>query len=387
MLFFASQVVRSRYAQVVPPNRLRNCLAVLYILILPGCRAWLPTFVVQHDAYVCILTQGEYRHPDRGGDKEKFSLLQKAFETLSDPESRAVYNAKGEKGIQKMADGASGGGSKPKGRSSMVRVRLTLEEMFNGKTVTVPVDSDTFEPDRRGSVMTPDGRRFRKVVTRKRLEVHVPQGARNGQRITFDGEGDKMPGMDAGDVVVVLQQQKHSVFERKGADLILQKEISLCEALTGVDFTFTHLDGSRVRVRSQAGEILGPKSVKEVPGEGMPVLGHERYMRGALFVAFEVDFPESLTLTVAQRRALISVLRGKDAFKEGDDAAAAGGGARPAPGAEAVAGAAAAAEKPAAFKELIDVDLEGRKAREELSKETYDSDEEQGGGGVQCAQA
>lgn len=353
---------------------------------MPG--AFLPcacaTFLLHVSDY-SFVSQGEYRHPDRGGDKDKFSLLQKAYEALSDAESRAVYNAKGEKGLQRMAEGASGGGSKPKGRSSMVRVRLTLEEMYNGKKVAVPVDADTFEPDPRGSVMTPDGRRFRKVSTRKRLEVHVPPGARNGQRITFDGEGDKMPGMDPGDVVVVLQQQKHSVFERKGADLILQKEISLCEALTGVDFTFTHLDGSRVRIRSKPGEILGPKTVKEVAGEGMPVLGHERYMKGALFVAFEVDFPDKLQLSVAQRRALISVLRGTDAFKVGDEQAAAGRGAKPAPGSEREE-AAGAGEAKEEFKELVDVDLEARKAREELSKETYDSDEEQGGG-VQCAQA
>ena len=33
-------------------------------------------------------------HPDAGGDKKKFSLLVRAFETLRDPASRAAYDAK-----------------------------------------------------------------------------------------------------------------------------------------------------------------------------------------------------------------------------------------------------------------------------------------------------
>ena len=34
-------------------------------------------------------------HPDAGGDKEKFTLLTRAFETLRDPATRAAYDAEG----------------------------------------------------------------------------------------------------------------------------------------------------------------------------------------------------------------------------------------------------------------------------------------------------
>jgi len=47
----------------------------------------------------------------------------------------------------------------------------------------------------------------------------------------------------AGDLVVQFVVEKHPEFTRKGADLYIEKKISLYEALTGVQFTVTHLDG------------------------------------------------------------------------------------------------------------------------------------------------
>lgn len=46
----------------------------------------------------------------------------------------------------------------------------------------------------------------RKVIQQtKILEVHVDKGMRDDQRITFRGEGDQMPGVEPGDVIIVLQ--------------------------------------------------------------------------------------------------------------------------------------------------------------------------------------
>jgi DnaJ-class molecular chaperone len=41
----------------------------------------------------------------------------------------------------------------------------------------------------------------------------------------------------------VIKVSPHKTFKRKGADLLIDKEISLLEALTGLDMTITHLDG------------------------------------------------------------------------------------------------------------------------------------------------
>jgi len=56
---------------------------------------------------------------------------------------------------------------------------------------------------------------------------------KDGQKITFNGEGDQSPGVIPGDVVIVLEQKPHAVFKRKDRDLYLDQSISLSTALTG----------------------------------------------------------------------------------------------------------------------------------------------------------
>ena len=83
------------------------------------------------------------------------------------------------------------------------------------------------------------------------------------------------------------------MFKRKGADLLMEKEISLLEALTGIDFVLTHLDGRKLRIKNRPGEVIKPDDIKTVEGHGMPY--HKQpYKFGNLFVVFKIVFPESL---------------------------------------------------------------------------------------------
>jgi DnaJ family protein A protein 2 len=68
-----------------------------------------------------------------------------------------------------------------------------------------------------------------------------------------------VPDVEPGDVIVVIKEVPHKVFKRKGADLFMEKEISLLEALTGVDFVFNHLDGRKIKVTNTPGEIIKPE--------------------------------------------------------------------------------------------------------------------------------
>lgn len=61
------------------------------------------------------------------------------------------------------------------------------------------------------------------------------------------------PGIIAGDVYVRIKIKKHQTFERRGADLIHIKKISLLEALTGVAFEITHLDGKKHTIATAPG--------------------------------------------------------------------------------------------------------------------------------------
>jgi hypothetical protein len=130
------------------------------------------------------------------------------------------------------------------------------------------------------------------VAEKKTHEVTIEQGMRTKQRIVLKGEaGCTEPGLQPGDVVLVIAQKDHAVFTRPAAspmDLIIMKPISLKEALCGVHFTIKHLDGRTLSIKSVPGEVIKPNSFKVVTEEGMPV--HTRpYIKGNLYIKFEVS--------------------------------------------------------------------------------------------------
>lgn len=51
------------------------------------------------------------------------------------------------------------------------------------------------------------------VRDRKILEVHIDKGMHDSQRIQFSGEGDQEPGLEPGDIIIVLDEKDHPVFK------------------------------------------------------------------------------------------------------------------------------------------------------------------------------
>ena len=74
---------------------------------------------------------------------------------------------------------------------------------------------------------------------------------------------------------------------------MIEKEITLFQALTGVDFVVKHLDGKSIRIKNNPGEVIKPDDIKTVDGKGMPF--HKKpFTFGNLFIVFKIAFPESL---------------------------------------------------------------------------------------------
>ena len=135
----------------------------------------------------------------------------------------------------------------------------------------------------------------KKVTKEKKIiEVEIDKGTPDKYEYKFHGEADEYPGMEAGDVVIVCQEQPHKRFKRKGADLLIEKTITLVDALTGVDFTINHLDGTPLRIKNDPGEVIKPDDLKTLENKGLPF--HKRsYEFGNLYVKFNVTFPDALT--------------------------------------------------------------------------------------------
>ena len=69
-------------------------------------------------------------------------------------------------------------------------------------------------------------------------------------QIVFRETADEHPDAETGDVLLVLQEQEHSVFNRN--------ELFLVEALCCLELEITHLDGRKLQVATPPGEIVQP---------------------------------------------------------------------------------------------------------------------------------
>ena len=52
------------------------------------------------------------------------------------------------------------------------------------------------------------------------LEVHIEKGMNDGEKIRFRGKADEEPGIEAGDIVIILRVADHDVFQRKGTFIL-----------------------------------------------------------------------------------------------------------------------------------------------------------------------
>lgn len=134
----------------------------------------------------------------------------------------------------------------------------------------------------------------RKVVKdRKILEVHVDKGMEDGQKVVFSGEGDQEPGLEPGDIIIVLDEKEHAIFKRVNTDLTMQMHISLVEALCGFQKPIKTLDDRTIVISAIPGEVIKNSEVKCVLGEGMPQYKNP-FEKGRLLIQFVVDFPQHI---------------------------------------------------------------------------------------------
>ncbi|KAF1411542.1 hypothetical protein FQV22_0009876, partial [Spheniscus magellanicus] len=133
----------------------------------------------------------------------------------------------------------------------------------------------------------------RKIVREKKiLEVHIDKGMKDGQKITFRGEGDQEPGLEPGDIIIVLDQKDHPTLTRQGEDLVMCMDIQLVEALCGFQKPITTLDNRTIIITSHPGQTVKHGDIKCVLNEGMPIY-RRPYEKGRLIIEFKVNFPGS----------------------------------------------------------------------------------------------
>ncbi|KAK5994579.1 DnaJhomolog xdj1-like protein [Cladobotryum mycophilum] len=314
-------------------------------------------------------------HPDkvpedqREESEAKFKEASRAYEILSDDDKRHLYDTHGMAAFDGSRGGPGGpevdlndilsqmfgfnmGGGGPGGMPGMNRPRkgpdeeqeykVTLEELYKGKTVKFSANKQVICSNCKGSggkekakstscerckghgmveairqvgpgLMRREtvicdhcsgaGKVFkekdrckkckgkRTTQEKKVLEIYIPRGSMQGERIVLEGEADQVPDQIPGDIVFTLVEEPHDNFSRLGNDLSAELTVSLSEALTGFKrVVLTHLDGRGISIERQRGKVLRPGDCLKVPGEGMPVKRGES--KGDLYLLVKVEFPE-----------------------------------------------------------------------------------------------
>ncbi|XP_010479043.1 PREDICTED: dnaJ homolog subfamily B member 11 [Camelina sativa] len=172
------------------------------------------------------------------------------------------------------------------------KLRCTLEELCNGCTKKIKFKRD---------VITSSGQMCEEE---EMVEIKVKPGWKGGTRLTFEGKGNEAMGSTVpADLIFVIVEKEHEVFQREGDDLEMAVEVSLVEALTGCELSVALLDGDNMSLRIE--DVIYPGYVTVVQGKGMPKL-KEKGKRGDLRVRFQTKFPQQLT--DEQRAEIHSIL-------------------------------------------------------------------------------
>ena len=279
-------------------------------------------------------------HPDMNpGDKsaeEKFKEVNEAYEVLSDPEKRKLYDQFGSeyKTFQQGGGQTDDFWQQWAGRQPG-RVQYTtgdVGDLFGQDSPFSDFFQQLFGGGGADYADLLGGRRARQQRPRRgqdyeqpveitldeayrgtsrilqignqRIEVDIPAGSDTGTRVRVAGKGAPGPGGGpAGDLFLHIEVLPHAQFQRHGEDLETVVPLDLYTAILGGEIAVPTPAGRPVMLRVPPETQNGAKF--RLRGQGMPVLNRPKE-RGDLYAAVEVKLPERLT---AQERELFQNLR------------------------------------------------------------------------------
>jgi DnaJ-class molecular chaperone len=238
---------------------------------------------------------------DLGGDGAQFGDLNDLFSTLF--------------GAEAMGGGMSGarGGRSPFAGAAGMRTAPQKGQDVE-HTLTVPLDEAFHGGTRNLSLTLPTGRydigQNRDDEIGRRVEVKIPKGVADGQKLRVSGQG--LPGQAGnGDLYLTVQIAPHPQFERKGDDLVTEFTVPYTAAALGGKATVTTLGGQRLTLNVPPGTQSGQRF--KLGGQGMPRLRGEG--NGDLYARAKVTVPKQLS--ERERELLTELADLSESAKEG----------------------------------------------------------------------
>jgi len=194
----------------------------------------------------------------------------------------SLFGDQGMGGGSRMGDRFGGMRSAPprKGQDIEATIQITLDDAYHGTTKTFQMSIPTGRYD---------VGHHREDSTPKRVEVKIPQGVGDGQKIRLAGQGGQGPAGN-GDLLLQVQIAPNSAFERKGDDLNVDVPVPYTDAALGGEIRVPTMKGAHLTMRIPAGTQSGQKF--RLAGQGMPKLrggGH-----GDLYARAKITVPKHL---------------------------------------------------------------------------------------------
>lgn len=262
-------------------------------------------------------------HPDRNkGDKSaeaKFKEVQAAYEVLGDAERRRQYDRFGAGGprpeyaewgrpghhpggvhvqysdVGDLGDlgdlssifeqfftrGGVGGATRTRGRRSAARAQPAEVGGDLEHAVEISFD-ESLRGTTREVVLAGDGHR-------ERIDVRVPAGVEDGQKIRVRGRGHPGPG-GRGDLIITVRVRPHAYWRREGLDLLVDVPLSLAEAALGTKVEIPTLDGPTVVTIPP-----GTSSHTRLRLRGKGIADTRRGQTGDLYAVIRIEAPRELS--------------------------------------------------------------------------------------------
>ena len=252
-------------------------------------------------------------HPDKNpGDKtaeEKFKEASNAYDVLSDPEKRKIYDVRGHAGVHNAGF---------QGYTNFEDIFTNFGDIFGREVfgnfgdvfgdVFSRENPTGFGPQRRGNLRTRLAIPFEESIlgAEKRIQVNdrtltikIPAGIKDGQSLRLAGQGDLTASGQRGSLIVKIAVQPHPNFKRENLDLVTQATVPFTRAALG----------GKVRIPTLKGEIdlkipAGTQPEQQLRVRGAGVVDSSR-RKGDLRVQIKIQIPRSLT---RKQKALLKEL-------------------------------------------------------------------------------
>jgi curved DNA-binding protein len=240
-------------------------------------------------------------HPDRGGDEATFKKISEAYDILSDPQKKQIVDLGGDP--KNQGGGGYGnsfnqgpfefhfGGGAPPGMEDLFgRFGFGRQPMRKNKTLNISIDitlEDVLSGKDINAEITIPGSGKHKMIN-----IAIPAGIEHGQQIRYEGMGDDvLRDLRPGDLIVNINVRPHSRFRREHSDIILEKFVTVWDAIIGSSLDIETLDGKVLTINVPQGTKHG--TILSCRGEGLPIMRSRN--RGNLLIMIKVDMPKNLS--------------------------------------------------------------------------------------------